>query len=398
MKKLLCVFMAAALSFCAVAEDLTGYNGIPFGSSASSLRQSMLKAGWSEYGLDFSSFDSDFYTYSFKKDDDTFHADAIALANAYSDDKFYIAIESYQIATTELLDSVTESGDVDEATIAKFRAKLPGLTDAENEAITQYNLVRCSADEAKGLSDFFTFDSDEDLNDGSEVGQYETSCSRFYKSANGNHFVVLVQEVQPGMNIVWFVYGLSNDCKTAKKAPVIAPKLKVKKNSSEEFEGVPFGTNIFSSIKALRAKGLVILDSMSGSNPLSMIIFGNPNGKQLWNGVESDYFMVAEKNQSLVLGSVSFNEPDAVTRTKIGTIEKDFIKKYKLKPATKEDIAVYSETIGDDMWTDDANTTQAGDMTKGLRLYKSKEGTIIAFSIEEDGIAIMKFAKPSLWK
>ena len=130
-----------------------------------------------------------------------------------------------------------------------------------------------------------------------------------------------------------------------------------------------------------------------------MLIMGNPNGKTQWNGVEADYFMLAEKKQSLILGSISFNEPDAVTRAKIGNIEKDFIKQYKLNKASKADVEAYCNILGDDFWTEDANTTEAGDMTKALRIYKAKkEGTIFAFSIEEDGIAIMRLAKPALWQ
>ena len=399
MKRFISILAAALVTFSAVAEDFTGFSGIAFGSPASSLRTSMMKNGWSEAGMDYASFDSDFYAYSFKKDDDSFHPDAIVLANAYSDDKFYIAIETYQLASTEMLDSVTESGEVDAATIEKFRAKLTGLKASEEAAIAKYNLTRCSADEAKALSDFFTFDSEEDLNDGTEVGFYETSCSRFYKSANGNHFVILVEEVQPGMNLAWVIYGLSDECLKAKKAPITAPKLKVKKNSSEVFEGIPFGTNIFSAIKVLRASSLSVLDGMNGGNDISMLIMGNPNGKTQWNGVEADYFMLAEKKQSLILGSISFNEPDAVTRAKIGNIEKDFIKQYKLNKATKADVEAYCNILGDDFWTEDANTTEAGDMTKALRIYKAKkEGTIFAFSIEEDGIAIMRLAKPALWQ
>ena len=386
MKRMVCIAAAILLSLSAWAEDFSGFMDTAFGSDINSLTAKLEKDGWKKDGTDYATFDGDFFTYYYAKDyyvkedspTPSTQADSIALTASYNQNKFYMATEVYQFTQPETLAALSES---------------------EKNTVSRYNLRRCSEQELLPLKTFFSFDEEQILSDTSEIGDLSASCARFYISDSGNYYAVIVEQIDadPEMNMVMIISGLGSDCQKEYGSKVSAPKLKAKKNSSEVFAGIPFGTKAIDSILTLKADGWAIVASQSGANDFYYVYAIKEGGK--FNGIDVDALMLVFHDDALLLGGAMFEatEDFAAKKEQLANLEKSFTKSFKLKNATKEEVEKYSDAMGAPMWEDEANQSEVGNMDYGLRIVKSKEGSIFQFRADETGVVILQLAKSKVW-
>ena len=379
MKKTLCLVLAAFVSVALWAESFSGFMNQAFGSDASLIEKQLENDGWTRDGVDFASFDGDFYTYYYSKEDGLV-ADSISITSSYAGGKFCMAAEFYQFPEDDMLQVISEK---------------------EKSLVNRYNLSRCTKENLAPLHTFFTMEDEEILADETETGDFENSCSRFYIGDSGNYFVVIKEDMGEGMSMVMLVYGMGPDCQNAIGAKVSEPKLKAKKKSSEVFEGIPFGSSALDSVRFLKASGWSIVSSEGGENGF-FYVYAMKDGSAL-RDVNCTALLCVFRDDVLLMGGAMFDfeqtdDGGEALRNQIAFLEKSLVKQFKMKAAVESDVKKYSQALGTELWDAEANKTAAGDMASALRFWKSKEGSIFMIRADETGSVIFQIASEKNWK
>ena len=382
MKRVLSLIAVAVLSLSVWAESFASFMGETFGSDINRIKNKVESEGWEFGGTDYSAFNGDFYTYYYLKPNSDGIYDYIMLASSYSENKFCFASEGYQNPSDDVLSSLAEK---------------------EKALLNDYSFSKCGENDLKVLHSFFEFDDSDVISDDSAAGDFsEGMHSRFYISDSGNYLGVISEcnkDYENAPNMVLFVYGMGKDSQNALGAKISAPKFKAKKNSSEAFQGVPFGSSAVDAVRALKADGWTLEMSEPGANDF---MYGDASKEGAkYRGVDCHDLLIIIRDGKLLAGGVNFDcsENGETLRKELSSLEKSMVKTYKAKRATKEEIDAYSEAIGTNFWDDSQKgESEIGNMESGARYLKTKEGTIFVIHANEDGVVILQLAKNKLWQ